>query len=676
MLSYFLLALLFLLTIGIVILILNRYTSFKNFNFILLIVTLAWSFPFSAFFLLPIDLLSTKYDLCLKETSDLRLCVEPVLYIDNKVLYIIWRIVYWTSFVLNWIIIPIMERYLDLGGFNWKRKLRKAILRQLVYLSIVGGIGIVAVVYIVIKNQLNSFQATKSYLIAISNCYGLLLIICFMGYGLIDVPRQFWIYSSPTERLKKMEIQAPILKEKLNDSEYELKQILSIIQLISNKINQQTNQSIQNEFHLILKEFNLDLAYLYELTTTRNNNNNNEVIPDIITEEYLDQIHLKLKRNLKLKERNQAIWEQVLKEAFLIQDIINCSKNSDKKLTSELMILNGSKWDDLKITILWYYYVLIEPNYLKLSSFLFLILSVIILWSELTFKIPNVTLSIIALFFNQLQGAYSLLQLISAILILFMSYCAYSSLFQVKIFNYYVLVPNQHTDSISLLLSGEYLCKLAMPLYYNFLMLAGSASVENSVFYQLMGVIDLVPFLGKFSNYFPLLILIPVLFSIFQWHKKLFNYFSIDNLLLEDQNSIERLREGREILKNERIREERRIQSNITNFERNEVDIFSSRNNSNYNRNSPSRSMAVEVTSNNNSSLYYDSDEEDSIVRNNIKLSTSQKIRRFFSSWKFATISNDRPNSPNVYNNIDSFVDDDNFDEEDIGYLRSIREDS
>lgn len=59
--------------------------------------------------------------------------------------------------------------------------------------------------------------------------------------------------------------------------------------------------------------------------------------------------------------------------------------------------------------------------------------------------------------------------------------CAYWSLFKLKLFTFYRLIPHQLTDPSSILFSGAYLCRLAAPLAYNFLLMG---RIDSSAFYK------------------------------------------------------------------------------------------------------------------------------------------------------------------------------------------------
>lgn len=577
------------------------------------------------------------------------MCDIPPVFVDQTVLFVLWRIVYWTSFGLTWAIIPILQTYLDQGGFDWRGKLRWAIVRQLYYFLFAGVLGIVFILYLVFKQGLSSKNALVTYLVSISNSWALVLIIGFMGYGLVDVPKRLWHRSSPSKRLEKLELEAPSTREKLIDSEHTLREGVEQLGSLSSRI--EPTSPLYKTLVQIYATPGLD----YPDPAIQQAN-----ISSPVTEQTLAKLHLTLKRSILQRDRAHVQWRALLQEAFHVQDILANSDFTNRRLTSSLVVLSGSKWDDWRVAGNWWLYVVLQPLLLRVASILAGILTVVIVWSELTFVFvlkTKVPVSPISLLFYEWHGHYGLLQSVSFILLIYMSFCAYSTLFQIKLFNYYVLLPDKHTDEISLLFCGAYLCRLAMPLYYNYLLLASLGSTHDSVFSELMGKMNLMPFLGeKIYKFFPFLILLPVSVAAFGLHRRLANFFSLDGLLTADPSESGRRREGRELLKSERALEERR-------------NIFSSsRPGRSLNPtgqsiviNPPSRSIAIEVVPLDVSAcLDSDNDELESTsqLSQSQQLSVSQKLRRFFSDWRFAK----RHDTSDIYQSIhptDSDLDDD-----------------
>jgi hypothetical protein len=57
---------------------------------------------------------------------------------------------------------------------------------------------------------------------AISNAYGLILVILLLSYGLVEVPRSLWYEGDPRRNARVCELQAVGMKEELDVAYREL----------------------------------------------------------------------------------------------------------------------------------------------------------------------------------------------------------------------------------------------------------------------------------------------------------------------------------------------------------------------------------------------------------------------------------------------------------------------
>jgi len=157
-------------------------------------------------------------------------------------------------------------------------------------------------------------------------------------------------------------------------------------------------------------------------------------------------------------------------------------------------------------------------------------------------------------------------------ILLYMAYATYSSFMRLKILNMYSLTP-RHTDPVSILFYASYLCRLTypslknlsnlrVPLTYNFTSLLAPPRDDNllSTFSGFLGSnINLTPLGSGFNAWFPLLILVPVLFTTFRFYDKIRNVLGLGDLggwIVDDEEDEENgeivsVVEGRGILKQE-----------------------------------------------------------------------------------------------------------------------------
>jgi hypothetical protein len=195
-------------------------------------------------------------------------------------------------------------------------------------------------------------------------------------------------------------------------------------------------------------------------------------------------LHARVKRASKLHERNQAQFSFLLQKAWSLQDILSNQKSSEHKFQSSFLRFAEDKYKDIKLKLIWWYYVIIRPFLMRFLSIVCAIASIIVIWSETVFRFENPILSIPALILQNPEISYGTLAFVSMGIILYMCTCAYSTLFKVRFFDY-KLVPRHQTDEGSILFVGAYLCRLTFPLCYNFLNMA--SDTEDSIFIEVSG---------------------------------------------------------------------------------------------------------------------------------------------------------------------------------------------
>ncbi|CAM9817214.1 unnamed protein product [Choristocarpus tenellus] len=124
-----------------------------------------------------------------------------------------WYTVYWSTFFLAWVVIPILAEAWQAGELTWKERLQSAVRKSLRhYLGI--GVGfILFVVYLVCSEQ-TSLTTVSGFLMAWGNTYGLLLIVLLLGHGLIELPRELWQTSFPELDLHRVYYSAPQVRKR------------------------------------------------------------------------------------------------------------------------------------------------------------------------------------------------------------------------------------------------------------------------------------------------------------------------------------------------------------------------------------------------------------------------------------------------------------------------------
>ena len=133
-----------------------------------------------------------------------------------------WHILFWSTFMLAWIILPLVREMLLSGEFTiytrFKDAIRKIIVGHLILLAFV----IVFIIWLAFHlRELNVIPV----LIALGNTYGLLLVALLLGYGLVAFPRNMWRQARPEYELRKVQLMAVKADDTLFEAVWQLQDL-------------------------------------------------------------------------------------------------------------------------------------------------------------------------------------------------------------------------------------------------------------------------------------------------------------------------------------------------------------------------------------------------------------------------------------------------------------------
>ncbi|KAF9424167.1 hypothetical protein BGZ94_008071 [Podila epigama] len=520
----------------------------------------------------------TLYEGCTEADA----CNKPFLYVSGDFLLVAWRTMYWSSFALTWALIPLLQAYTQSGEFTVMKRFRSAVRYNIIYQLVIGSVALLGLVYVSYTQGTSNLRA---YVMALSNSWGLILVVIFMGYGMVDVPRRLWHMGDNARELRRIAFKASVVKDKRQDTEDELLSVAKLSDPLRPHVDKMVKdfpaaRGVQfdprasspippsgSAFPGANVAFSRTGTASGTTTTTasgRKHITNAATIPTTITEKYLADLHARIKWAIRMNDRWTAIWRGLLKEGFLAQDIQENADNPEKKFRSSLRPMSP-KPREWQLSFEWHWHLKVRPILLRASAIVCAVMSLLIVWSEMTYNHVNPILSVISLLIKLAwdRVSYGAIEAISFLTMLYMCTCAYTTLMKMKLLNNYVLVPNHHTDEPTLLFIGSYLCRLTFPLVYNYLTISASGKEDSTVFAGYMGKIDMVPFLGGFNYYMPYVILVPTLITLFNVFAKMFavcsisdNFFDNDD---EDGGIGGDLEEGLHVLKDARREEERRL---------------------------------------------------------------------------------------------------------------------
>ncbi|XP_026812450.1 LMBR1 domain-containing protein 2 homolog [Rhopalosiphum maidis] len=557
--------------------ILNRYGNWKTQNIVVTTaVLIAWYFSLLIIFVLPIDISLAAYRKCVQDghinydnntnsSQDSSACKKPWSYVPESTLPNMWRVVYWTSQFLTWFIMPVMQYYVKSGEFTLKDKLKNAIKSNTLYYSTLLLIVTILIIYIALKPGVHlDWQKLKAIASSASNTWGLFLLILLLGIALVDIPRELWRSSQIDYTLRKVYFKLSKLNTEKLESEGALEDVLESIKSVS--ISMSPNDALYDYFQIILKKVPEDQQDF--LKNVRSNSRNHTTPPSI---GMLTRLHKQLIVAVHMYHRTETQGSLMLEKAIFLEDINSNMTSRERKFKK--MFNKPSKLNSYAdtSTIEWYWWCRLHPMMLRALSVITGMLSVIIVWSEMTFFKKQPVLSIFALMVNMAKqnNDYVMIQVLSTLSIAYLAYCTYSTIFKIKLLNIYYLAPNHQTTESSLIFFGLLLSRLTSPMCLNFLGLIHMDShviksrILETDYTQIMGHMDVITIISDgFNVYFPTLILAVCLATYFNIGTRILSILGFPQFLEDDDLVIDYIQEGRLLVVREKERRERKIRGN------------------------------------------------------------------------------------------------------------------
>lgn len=507
-----------------VLLLLRHYLPLRSTPAYLLVpVFLALALPCSIILLVPIDLASAT------DSDD---GPSRGVWLPERVVLVTWRITYWLTFVLTWAVLPILGEYVDSGHRDVRGRLLYSLRTNAQYWIIMIVAGILGLVYFIWYNGFHA-ASIKGLVMALAYAWGLVLAITLMGHGLVALPRRLFRNARVSERLRRLQSQAPRTKDSLDEAADELADL------------ENTVAQLKQRKHGAGREMQEWIDELADSTALPDNRPGaaaavraqNANIPAVVTERYLADLTRKLRRAKHKKARFVDEWSTLVQQAQDTQMILDAA--SSKKLDfareqsgllARLKFLTPSMRYQLHMHLI--------PAMRMTFSGILAAASVMVLFSEIV-KSFAPSISIIGLtVVHHLNSSGSKLgfagQLIASAWLLYMIICALYAMSDVRVWGNRALVKRQ-TYAESASWYALQVAKLTVPLAYNFITMLPTAVYQETQFFQFLGkLINLTPLGQGFSAFFPCLLLLPVLATAFNLYGKAKSVIGIG--VLEDES--------------------------------------------------------------------------------------------------------------------------------------------
>jgi hypothetical protein len=513
-----------------VLLLLRYYLPLRTTPAYLLVpVFLAVALPANLIILVPIDLASNPAH----GNS------PSGIWLPQRALVVAWRISYWLTFCLTWFILPILGEYVDSGDREPKDKLLYSLRSNGRYYAMVLSASAVGLVYFIISEGFN-FTSFKGLVMALAYAWGLILAMYLMGHGLVAVPRRLIRDANIGHLLRKLQSQAPKAYEKLMDSSDDLQ-----------NFEQQVSQLRQRQGGTA-KEFRGWIEELADLTSLPESRiiagatlpTQSAAVPHVITSRYLADLTRKLKRARHKQLRYESEWHSLLNSVVRAQAIL------DAKPSSRLIFPNTkSLW--ISPIARYHLHAQVYPALSYVAGGILSLASASIVWSELTKHfIPGISVVRVTIIPTASQRVTFPSQIAAAFWISYMAGCALYSITVLPIWGNRALVHRITYLESAAWYSGQ-VAKLTVPIAYNFLTFLPQEFGKKTMFHSFLGkLINLTPLGRGFDNFFPIILLFPVLAALFGFYNRIKEVFGFGDLLTED-DAEDQWREGKLLIDRE-----------------------------------------------------------------------------------------------------------------------------
>lgn len=549
---------------------LQRYGDLRKQQRVVLLGTLlAWYLCFLIVFILPFDVSTTIYKRCLSSNAALsepKVCEQPWSYIPDGVLPVFWRVVYWTSQFLTWLLIPFMQSYARSGAFSRTGKMKTALIENAIYYGTYLLIFVSLLIYVVIHLKWKfTFSELQTVCITAANTWGLFLLVLLLGYGLVEIPRSCWRSSNQAYLLNKTYFKVAKMATEKADAEENLANAMEEVATVHQSVD--INSPLRKRVDTILTK----CPAIYEEEMTREKERPSaahNVVPSIGG---LVTLHKKVITAVQRHNRIQVQWPILLKQAFHLEDVAK-SKTSPVRYFMHTFERRPGRIQRFLYTptIEWYWECVLKQFFYKLLAAVLCLLSVTVVWSECTFFSTKPVLSLFAVFVQTAESFYNYIciEMVCFIGILFLCVCVYSTVFNIRFFNYYYLVPHHQTDSYSLQFSGMLFCRLTPPLCLNFLGLIHmdsavstshqSADKVQTSYTSIMGSMSLLSFISHgFYIYYPMLILLLCFATYYNVGSRCLNLLGFHQYITHDEMTSDLVDEGKEIIRREKRKKQK-----------------------------------------------------------------------------------------------------------------------
>ncbi|RHN62692.1 putative LMBR1-like membrane protein [Medicago truncatula] len=450
------------MTIGMVIFTLRYFSGPDVPKYVLFTVAYAWFCSISIIILVPADIWTTLNDAV------------------NVTISFLWSLSYWSTFLLTWAVVPLLQGYEDAGDFTVKARLRTSLHGNLVFYLSLGSVALFGLILLITLNKFWS-GSVRGFAMACSNTFGLVTGAFLLGFGMSEIPKGIWLNADWAIQQKFLSHKVAKMAVKLDDAHQDFSNAIVITQATSKQMSKR--DSLRPYMNIIDKML---VQMLNEDPSFKPQGGRlGESDMDYDTDEKsMASLRRRLRRAREQYYRYRSEYTKFVLEALELEDTV---KNYDRRdstgwryiscLRPERIGKVGAVLDTIEF--LWR--CILRKQLEKSLAVILGFMSFAILLAEATILPSGVDLSLFSILVHAAGHTEVLVQLAAFVPLMYMCVCTYYSLFKMGMFMFYSLTPRQ-TSSVSLLMICSMVARYAAPISYNFLNLINIGGDRKTVF--------------------------------------------------------------------------------------------------------------------------------------------------------------------------------------------------
>ncbi|KAL5556483.1 hypothetical protein UlMin_038719 [Ulmus minor] len=494
------------LTVGMVILTLRYFAGPEVPRYVLLTVGYTWFCSASIIILVPADIWTTIHA------------------IKNGGISFFWSWSYWSTFLLTWAVVPLIQGFEDAGDFTVAERLKTSVHVNLVFYLILGAIGLFGLILLIMTHKVWGGSVT-GFAMACSNTFGLVTGAFLLGFGLSEIPKTLWKNADWTTRQKVLSHKIAKMAVKLDDAHQELSNAIVVAQATSNQMSKRDPLRPYMDVidNMLTQMFREDPSFKPQ--GGRLGENDMDYDTD---EKSMATLRRHLRGAREEYYRCKSEYMTYVMEALELEDTIRNYERRNStgwKYVSSFRPARSGNLGSFIDSLDFFWRCILSKQVQKVLAIVLGIMSAAIVLAEATL-LPKFNLSLFSLLINSVKGQEIFVQAFASVPLLYMCVCTYYSLFKVGMLMFYSLTPRQ-TSSVNLLMICSMVARYAPPISYNFLNLIRLPADRRTIFEKRMGNIDdAVPFFGKeFNRIYPLFMVIYTLLVASNFFDRVINFF-------------------------------------------------------------------------------------------------------------------------------------------------------